>query len=90
LGISFEKAFHYTILFAGIHCLSLFVMPQFAIVEQAILLGLCLKELLSVVENIKAVQIVRGQQNPIIDKLIDMLGLDIDKIASQIKDKKVK
>ena len=84
LGIAFEKAFHYTVLFTGMHCVSLFVMPQFLLVEQAILIGLALKELLSIVENIKAVQIMRGQNNKVIDKLIEILGLDVDKILIQL------
>lgn len=50
--------------------------------------GLALKELISIMENIKVVQIARGYDNTVVDKIINFLGINLDKLLSEASDKK--
>lgn len=84
VGVSLEKAIKYIVVFTVLRTLSI-VMTGFNFLEYVMMAGLLLKESLSVIENIKAIEIIRGTNNPITDKLIKILGMDLDKILSHIK-----
>lgn len=85
-GRVFERAGLYTVVYLAIKAL-MFISP-IPFLDIAILGGLALKELISIMENIKVVQIARGYDNTVIDKIINFLGINIDKLLSEASDKK--
>ena len=85
-GRAFERAGLYTVIFLAVKALT-YISP-IPFLEAAVLGGLALKELISIMENIKVVQISRGYDNTIIDKIIKFLGINLDKLLSEASDKK--
>lgn len=85
-GRVFERAGLYTAIFLAVKALT-YISP-IPFLEAAVLGGLALKELISIMENIKVVQIARGYDNTVVDKIINFLGINLDKLLSEASDKK--
>jgi phage-related holin len=80
---SFERAFNYTLVFIVLHSLGMISSPLI-LVEQVIMAGLALRESISIIENIKCVEIFRGRQNKVLDKVVEVLGLNLDKMLDEV------
>jgi phage-related holin len=76
-----ERAFGYAMIFTVMHALTV-ISPLLFVVEQAILAGCALREAISVVENIKTVELYKGRENKVLDKLVELLGLNLDKLLA--------
>jgi len=85
-GNGFNRMVYYIIIYTVMHILtiSLPLGPFSVVFESLVMTGYLLKEALSVLENIKAMQTVQGQDTPIIDKIIKRLGMNLDKILTEI------
>lgn len=85
-GNSFNRMAYYSIIYVVMHILTLSIpLGVFSSVPEAIVMtGYLMKEALSVLENVKAIQVAQGYETPFIDQLIKRLGMDIDKIANEI------
>lgn len=88
-GIAFERLVGYTVVFATLHVLTLVAPVPFnlftQLVEGFVMTGMLLKEAISILENTKAIQKARGLESPMLDLLIDKLGLDLDRILKDFK-----
>lgn len=80
---SFERAFNYTLIFIVLHSLGMISTPL-VLVEQIIMAGLALKEAISIIENIKCIELYRGRDNKVLDKLVQVLGLNLDKMLAEV------
>lgn len=84
-GRVFERAGLYSIIFLSVKAVT-FIAP-IPFLELAVLGGLAVKELISIMENISVVQIARGYDNTTIDKIIKFLGINLDKILDEAQGK---
>lgn len=84
LATAFERAFNYTVIFCVLHALTI-MAGAMIVVEQTILVGFALREALSVIENVKCVEIYRGRENKVLDKLVQLIGLNLDKVLGEAK-----
>lgn len=78
-GELFDRAFAYTVIFICLHAFVL-VFPMVQYIEVMTIGGYMAKELLSILENLQAIEIYKGKRSPMLDKLIERLGLDMDRI----------
>lgn len=86
---SLDRIVGYVIIFSALHMISLLITgPITVLAEFAIMSGYCLKEFISILENIKAIDLVNGRTNQVTDLLISKLGVDLNKILEQIGQKK--
>lgn len=85
-GDAIDRMVFYVIIYSVLHGLTLVVpLGVFAAVpETFVMTGYVLKEALSILENMKIIQFVKGENTPLIDALIKRLGMDIDRIIKEI------
>jgi toxin secretion/phage lysis holin len=86
LGNAIDRMVFYIIVYSVLHGLTL-VVPLGALAslpETFVMTGYVLKEALSILENLKVIQFIKGESTPIIDALITRLGMDIDRIVKEI------
>lgn len=86
-GDAIDRICFYLVIFALVHTLTL-VIPigmVAAIPETVIITGYLLKEALSIVENIRSIQVLRGKDTRIIDALVKRLGMDLDKLMGEVE-----
>lgn len=86
LGNVLTRAFSYTVVFILLQII-VGVAPSFLIVMQLAMLAICLKEGISILENLKTVNLAQGEDNDIINKLVEILGLDMNKLLDEAKTK---
>ena len=79
---SFERAFGYVMIFIVLHALTI-ISPALIIIEHVILAGFAIREAISVVENVRTVELFRGRSSPVMDKLVKLLGLNLDKLLKE-------
>lgn len=101
-GELLNRAFLYIVIFTITHALvgtvpthvaSIAQMMQAGLVytEYALFFGYCLKEMLSVFENLKAIQVATGRkENAIIEAAITLFGIDLEKALKDIAFKQFK
>ncbi len=85
-GNAIDRMVFYVIVYSVLHGLTL-VVPLGTLAslpETFVMTGYVLKEALSILENLKVVQLVKGESTPLIDALITRLGMDIDRIVKEI------
>lgn len=81
-----DRGVFYLVVYGVLHVLTL-VLPlgQFAAIpESLVMTGYVFKEALSILENLKAIQVAKGETTPLIDGLIQRLGMDMDKITGEV------
>lgn len=85
-GVALDRMVFYIIVYSVLHGLTLVVpLGIFATLpETFVMTGYVLKEALSVLENMKVIQFVKGEKTPLIDALIKRMGMDIDRIITEI------
>ena len=91
-GLLFERMALYIVIFIVLHGLTAFTPAPFnmgsQLIENFVMTGLLLKEALSNLENLKAIAALRGWDVPVLDTVINKLGLDLDHILADVKDVK--
>lgn len=89
LGDLFHRAVYYFGVFLVLHLLTVSTPQPFNLViglfEGFVMSGYLFKEAISVLENMKAIQMVRGVSDPILDLLIDKLGIDSKRILKDFE-----
>lgn len=87
-GKALDRFLVYIVAYAVLHVMTL-VLPVgpflAALPEYIVLTGYALKESLSVLENLKAILMARGQHSPVLDAVISRLGLDLEHIVAQVE-----
>lgn len=90
-GHALDRAVYYLVVYAVLHTLTL-VLPfgtLSSFFENAVLTGYLLKEALSILENLRVIRAVRGQETAFIDALIERLGMDIDRLMKELETAKL-
>lgn len=82
-GDVFTRGVVYTIIFFILHGLSA-VLPAISFFESIVMVGYMTKEALSILENLKAIQLVTGK-GPDISFIISKLGIDLDRIVKEVE-----
>lgn len=82
-GDVFTRAVIYTIIFFILRGLST-VLPAISFFESIVMVGYMTKEALSILENLKAIQLVTGK-GPDISFIIDKLGIDLNRIVNEVE-----
>lgn len=88
-GDIFNRALYYLAVFIVLHLMKLTIPDPYSyaimLFNGFILSGYLLKEAISVLENLKAIQLSKGIEDPILDALIHKFGIDIDHILADMK-----
>lgn len=92
-GDVFNRAVYYLVVFSTLHLLSTFSVSPYqsaiSCFEGFVLSGYLFKEAISVLENLKAIQVAKGIADPILDGVIGRIGLDLDRILRDCKPQQV-
>lgn len=86
-GKALDRAIYYLFVYVILHILTL-VLPfgSFSsFFETAILTGYLLKEALSILENLRVIRRMQGNETVFIDAIIRRLGMDLDRITQEIE-----
>lgn len=88
-GDTFTRAFYYLVVFTILHVMTLTTPQPYSMLvslfEGFVMTGYLLKESISVLENLKAIQLARGVHDPVLDLLIHKLGIDTERIFNDFK-----
>jgi phage-related holin len=82
-GDVFTRAVMYGIIFVLLHGIAL-SFPPVAFLESIVMVGYMIKEALSVLENLKAIQLMTGK-GPDLDFAMEKLGIDTRRIMDEIQ-----
>jgi toxin secretion/phage lysis holin len=90
-GHALDRAVYYLVVYAVLHTLTLVLPfgPMSAFFETAVLTGYVLKEALSILENLRVIRTLRGQETVFIDALVDRLGMDLERLTRELQNAKL-
>ncbi len=76
-SVAIERAVFYFLLYIPLHSFSLIGGGFLDLLDDGILGMFLCRELLSIVENLKVISVAKGRPSPILDKIIDYIGMDL-------------
>ncbi len=75
-GRAGERIVYYILMFIPLHMMSL-AFPMLDLADDVVMGVFLSRELLSILENLKVISVIKGWQNPYMDQIIHWVGIDV-------------
>ena len=88
LGAAVDRAVYYLVIYGVVHAITVFVpLGIYAGMPEGLILAIySMKEAVSVLENLRAIQALNGQETEILDRIIKRMGLDLDRMQGEVEE----